>query len=276
MVANIYTRLHLKMQRWRNWKTMKKILSIIVQSSFAGAFITFMTYLLYAAVLGVSLFPSLYLVVTLWKVTGPHDTPFSIFIVALSCGVALMLFFVSGVFIIGAVIRFFSAGIKPGSYPVISFTMFRWLLYSGLYNLAGHLILEFIPMSFLHTFFFRLMGAKIGKNVRINTWFLNDAYLLEIGDNIIIGGKTDISCHTFERGHLVLNRIKIGSQTTIGQGCYISPGVTIGEKCVIGQYVFVRKNIEVPSGTILSAIAGLPVRTVSKIEKTGELDTDAA
>jgi hypothetical protein len=246
---------------------MNKILSFVMQSPVTTALLTGVTYLFYAMVLGISFFPPLYIVVAAWKATGAHDTPILIFFIALTCGVAFFLFLTWGILVIGTVIRLFSAGIKPGSYPVFSFTMFRWLLYNGLYNIAGHLILELIPMSFLHTLFFRLVGAKIGKNVRINTWFLNDACLLEIGDNVLIGGKTDVSCHTFEHGHLVLNRIKIGSNTAIGQRCYISPGVTIGEKCVIGQYAFVRKNTEVPPKTILSAIAGLPIRTVAKIEK---------
>jgi hypothetical protein len=254
---------------------VKKLFSAVFESSFITAIATCSTYLFYAMVLGISFFPSLYLVVTVWKKTGLHETPFSVLLIALSCGAAFYLFLAWGVFVIGAVIRLLSAGIKPGSYPVVSFTMFRWLLYSGLYNLAGHLILQLIPMGFLHSLFFRLVGAKIGKNVQINTWFLNDAYLLEIGDDVLIGGKTDISCHTFEHGHLILNRIKIGKNTAIGQRCYISPGVTIGEKCVIGQYAFVRKNTEVPPRTILSAIAGLPIRTVAKIEKSGMQETNA-
>ena len=103
---------------------------------------------------------------------------------------------------------------------------------------------------------------------RINTWFLNDAYLLEIGDNVVIGGKTDVSCHTFEKEFLILKNVTIGRGTLIGQRCYISPGVTIGEHCVIGQYAFLRKNTFVPDRTTLSAIAGLPVRTVAQIEKS--------
>jgi acetyltransferase-like isoleucine patch superfamily enzyme len=246
---------------------MNKLLSIIIGSPVISGSLTLLSYLFYAGVLGVAFFPSLYGLAVVWKMTAPHVSPSSIFTVALSCGVALMLFFVWGVIVTGIVIRLFSMGIKPGTYSVFSFTMFRWLLYSGLYNLAGRLILEYVPMSFLYTLFFRLVGAKIGKNVQINSWFLNDAYLLEIGDNVIIGGKTDISCHTFERGQLVLNRIKIGGNTAIGQRCYVSPGVTIGEKCVIGQYAFIRKNTEVPPRTVLSAIAGLPARTVVRIER---------
>jgi acetyltransferase-like isoleucine patch superfamily enzyme len=145
--------------------------------------------------------------------------------------------------------------------------MIRWLIYSGIYHLAGKTILDLIPLSFLATLFFRIIGAKIGRNVSINTWYLNDAYLLEIGNNVIIGGKTDISCHTFEKGSLLLQPIKIGDNTFIGQQCYISPGVTIGKNCVIGQYSFIRKNKVIPDRSVIAALGGLPIREITRLEK---------
>jgi acetyltransferase-like isoleucine patch superfamily enzyme len=118
--------------------------------------------------------------------------------------------------------------------------------------------------------FFRIIGAKIGKNASINTWYLNDAYLLSIGDNVVIGGKSDISCHTFEKGHLLLQPVKIGNNSLIGQQCYISPGVTIGEHCIIGQRTLIRKNTEVPDKSVILTLAGLPLRAISRLEKTEE------
>jgi len=87
------------------------------------------------------------------------------------------------------IIRIISMGMKAGRYPMVSFTVLRWLIYSGVYHLAGKTILDYIPISFLSIIFFRIIGAKIGKNAVLNTWFLNDAYLLEIGDNVVIGGN---------------------------------------------------------------------------------------
>ena len=77
--------------------------------------------------------------------------------------------------------------------------------------------------------FYILLGAKIGKNVFINTPKLSDAYLLELGDNVVIGGDSAITCHIFEGNSLILGKIKIGSNSLIGAESYIMPGVTIGE-----------------------------------------------
>ena len=229
--------------------------------------LTCLLYLFYGVIIGVSCMPSICLMYLCLHWFRPFGALLPILCLSVACGVALMLYFLTGTIVMAAVIRLLSLGIKAGKYPVTSFTMFRWLVFSGLYNCAGWLILNKIPMTFLITMFFRIIGAKIGKNVQINTWFLNDAYLLEIGDNVVIGGKTDVSCHSFEGGSLILNNVTIGCHTLIGQRCYISPGTTIGENSVIGQYVYVRKNTVVPPRTVLSSIAGLPLRTVARIER---------
>jgi len=241
--------------------------SVIIKSSFVSGLLTSVTNIFYGLIVGLAFFPGLVIIFKTWQYLPEHESYTSIFILALACGLSIIVFFAWGVILFGSLIRIIAIGVKAGTYSVSSITMFRWLFYSGLYNIAGYMILQFIPMSFLLRLFFRLIGAKIGKNVQINTWFLNDAYLLEIGNNVVIGGKTDISCHTFERGKLYLDKIKIGENAAIGQHCYISPGVSIGENCVIGQYSFVRKNSIIPPKTILSAIAGLPIRQVAKIEK---------
>lgn len=250
------------------------MIAFLAESLLAQAFVTLIVYAFYAVIIGVSLIPSVYLLWNTWNICASNFSPTHVALFSLSCGAAIFLYFITGALVMSIVIRIFTFGIKPGRYPMQSLTMIRWMIYSGVYHLAGMTILAYIPMSVVGIIFFRIIGANIGKNFRLNTWFLNDAYLMEIGDNVIIGGKTDISCHTFEKNHLILQRVKIGNDTFIGQRCYISPGVTIGNHCVIGQYAFVRKNNTIPDRTTLSAIAGLPIREVMKMEKMGEYNSD--
>jgi acetyltransferase-like isoleucine patch superfamily enzyme len=249
---------------------MNKALKFLADSPVTQAVVTLLIYTLYGTLLGLSLAPSIYLLWRAWPACMTTPSIGGIIAFSICCGMALFLYFIAGAIVMGSAIRLLSLGIGPGRYPFVSLTMVRWMMYSGIYNLAGTTIFTFVPMSFLGTAFFKLIGAKMGKNVRLNTWFLNDAYLLEIGDNVVIGGKSDVSCHTIEGGMLILERIRIGADTLIGQRCYISPGVTIGSRCVIGQYAFIRKNKAIPDRTIISAIAGLPIRQVSRIEKATE------
>lgn len=246
---------------------MKKVINFIAESSIMQVIITLVVYSIYASVMGISLVPSTYLVIfgvkqyLLQTITIPN-----VILFCLILGLSVYLYFIAGVIVMGITIRILSLGMKPGKYPQASFGMLRWLIYSGIYHIAGSTILNFIPMTFFTNLFFRLMGAKIGKNVYINTWFLNDAYLMELEDNVVIGGKSDVSCHTFEDNCLVLSPIKIGEGTLIGTRCYISPGVTIGKKCMIGMYSFIRKNSNIPDKTFISSLAGMNVRDVAVLE----------
>lgn len=54
--------------------------------------------------------------------------------------------------------------------------------------------------------FYKMLGCKIGKNVFINTKGLHDSYLLEIEDNVVIGGDSNINCHIFEGRELILRK----------------------------------------------------------------------
>ncbi len=247
---------------------MKQILAIVAESEIIKAVLTSIVYAGNAVVVGVSLIPSVYLAGYAWERTMAQLSPVNVIVFSLACGGAVYLYFVTGSLVMSSLIRVISWGIKPGRYPVQSITVLRWLVYSGIYHIAGKTILDYLPMSFLGVLFFRIVGAKIGKNSAINTWYLNDAFLMEIGDNVVIGGKSDISCHTFEKGCLLLQPVKIGSDTLIGQQCYISPGVTIGRRCVIGQYSFIRKNKTLPDKSVIAALGGLPIRAISRLEKT--------
>ena len=219
---------------------MKRAIDFLASSPLTQVVVTLLIYVLYSIIMGIALVPSVYLLWRSWGLFMANPSITNVFVFSVCCGLALFLYFIAGTLVMGCAVRVLSLGIRPGRYPFVSFTMVRWLIYSGIYNLAGTTIFTFVPMSFLTNIFFMILGAKIGKNVQINTWFLNDAHLLELGDNVVIGGKTDVSCHTVEPNKLILERVKIGSDTLVGQHCYISPGVTIGKRCVIGQYAFIR------------------------------------
>lgn len=236
--------------------------------------VTLIVYTFYGLILGLSLVPSGYLVVTAIGAYGHNLTSgsgsemfVSLTLISLVIGVSVFLFFITGLIVMGIIIRLLSLGIKPGSYGIATPTVFRWLIFSGIYTMAVTLILPVIPMTFFSLLFFRIIGAKIGKNCQINTFMLNDAYLLEIGDDVIVGGQTDISCHIFENNKLILKPVTIGSGTMIGAHCYISPGVTIGKNCVIGLNSYVRKDKDIPDNTRLTSVGAVKFRTAGKLEK---------
>ena len=117
----------------------------------------------------------------------------------------------------------------------------------------------------------RSCGVKIGKECIIYTtdWGA-EPYLVEIGDHTTIG--YDVNCITHDGGVFVFRKedpsfdvfgkVKIGSNTFIGNNTIILPGVSIGDNCVIGTGSVVTKSI--PDNAVA---AGLPCRYVCSIQE---------
>lgn len=244
----------------------------IAESKIIQLLITLVTYSVYAVVIGVSLAPSIWLLSTAWQaIVAPFQPGAPGFgswlLYALCAGAAVYLYFITGIIVMGLSIRLLNRGIKPGVYPDASPTMLRWLIFSGIFVIARATILPMIPMTFFSELFFRLVGCKIGKHVFLNSWSLNDAYLIELEDDVVIGGEADLTAHIYEKNKLILERVKVGKGSVVGAHSYISPGVTIGKDCLIGVNTYVRRGKTIPDGATYTSLAGLPVREMARIEK---------
>ncbi|MHA1325120.1 MAG: acyltransferase, partial [Candidatus Helarchaeota archaeon] len=80
------------------------------------------------------------------------------------------------------------------------------------------------------------LGADIGKDVMITVGNTLDPYFpdkISIGDNSILGMGSSILCHELLDGELRVGEVKIGKNTLICAGCFILPGVTVGDNCIV-------------------------------------------
>jgi len=243
---------------------MKKILNFLISNPLIYTIGVLVSYAFYGSVLGVSMVPSVYLIYVVSQ-NLEFSNILNILLLCLTIGVSIYLFFIVALLVFGVVERVLVIGFKPGRYKIGSFTFIRWLIYSGLHILLLNTVLPFMAGSTFSKIFYRILGAKIGKNAFINTKGLHDAYLLEIGDNVVIGGETNISCHIFEGNELILGKIKIGNNTLIGTDCYIMPDVTVGNNCSIGLYSYIRKKRKIEDKSIIMAIPGLPAKKVAQM-----------
>ena len=73
----------------------------------------------------------------------------------------------------------------------------------------------------------------MGNNININTSNISDACLIELEDNVVLGGSAHIMAHYGMHGLLVIDKVKIGRNTTIGLKASILGGVTIGSKVTV-------------------------------------------
>lgn len=125
-------------------------------------------------------------------------------------------------------------------------------------------------------FIWKLMGAKVGKNVYIGAevWIdIGNTYLLNIEDGVHIANRCFLLCHQrdFSKyfigevyGDLPYSRLPIVLKKgcLLGSGVYVLPGVTIGEGSIIGAGSIVTKDIPDWSLAI-----GTPAKVVKKYQK---------
>jgi len=134
-----------------------------------------------------------------------------------------------------------------------------------------HTFAMFAPSKSLRTFFHRVRGARIGKNVHISPMiFMDDAYpeLITIEDWVQIGAGTKIVTH--DGSYRVIFRdvppkiapVTIRKNAMIGTGAIILPGVTIGEKAIIGAGSVVTDDI--PPGVIAVGVPAKPICTIEE------------
>ena len=116
------------------------------------------------------------------------------------------------------------------------------------------------------------IGVKMGKGCYISTTELpSEGFLIELGDYVRIANHASLYTHgSIYSLRIYYNnptldyfgKIKIGSYSHIGAYAMIMPGVTIGERCVVGGGSVVTKSV--PDGCM---VAGNPARIIGHTDE---------
>jgi non-ribosomal peptide synthetase-like protein len=133
---------------------------------------------------------------------------------------------------------------KPGRYPLWSFYYFRWWLATRVQAVSGMVLFEGTPLMSL---FYRLMGAKIGRNCLIDTSLCAIYDLVTIGDDTCIGSRTQLLGYRVENGMLLIGQIEIGSR------CFIGSHSAIGLNSKISDDASLDDLSMLPDGTTIPA-----------------------
>lgn len=149
--------------------------------------------------------------------------------------------------------------VAAGRYPAVSWPAIRWATFNFYVVMYRYTLMNFIRATPLHPWFYRLLGARMGRGVQINSNIVADCNLLTIGDYTVIGGEATVICHSYERGYLVIRPVTIGHRVDIGLNAVILPGVTIGDRAIVAAGAVVLKDTHIPAGTLW---AGVPARQV--------------
>ncbi len=156
-------------------------------------------------------------------------------------------------------------GVKEGEYPYYSFFAGHWSLVNGVVILNRIFISEVTRTTFLLEVFYRIMGMKIGRRVILNSTFIYDPDLVELGDDVTIGGDAVIMAHIGEKGVLKLKRTVIGNGVDIGQSAVIMQGVRIGDYAQVGALSLVTKETVIGPYEIWG---GVPARRIGSSRRS--------
>lgn len=160
--------------------------------------------------------------------------------------------------------RIFSRGTPEGRFPYYSGKAFQWASYNALILLVRYTCINFLRVTPFINIFHSLMGMRIGKRVQINSGILADSNLIEIGDDTVIGGDVTLIAHSAERGELVTERVRIGSNVTVGLMSVIMPGCEIGDGAVVAANAVLGKGTKILPGEIWG---GVPARKIGDKKK---------
>ncbi|HJL97270.1 MAG TPA: hypothetical protein QF401_03880 [Candidatus Poseidoniaceae archaeon] len=146
--------------------------------------------------------------------------------------------------------------------PLTSFTTIRWAFCGQILRATQPFLQHFVP-SFLSNAYFRISGAKIGKNTQINTFRLNDPSLIRIDDDCVVGGGAIFNGHLVEKGQLVFAPIHMKKGSLVGSGATIQPGVTVEEEAVVATNALVPKYRTIPAGEVWGGLPAVIIRDSS-------------
>lgn len=148
---------------------------------------------------------------------------------------------------------------REGEYPVFSWPTVGWGTTGALTNWANSLFLQHWKGTPFLNLYLRLMGAKIGRRVSINTIHIYDWDLITIEDDAILGGDCVVQGHLLEGGKMRMKATRIGKGALIGTGARVMPGCVIGERAVLAAGSIMKKSSVVEPNTIYG---GTPARLI--------------
>lgn len=111
---------------------------------------------------------------------------------------------------------------------------------------------------------------KIGKGSVINTTWISDPSMIQLGKKVTLGGSVTLAAHYGQGGLLVIAPISIGDGCTIGLKSSIMGGVTIGANTKILPHSVVLPKTQIPAGEIWGGVPAqkLDLRALAELKKS--------
>ncbi|HEX8405373.1 MAG TPA: Pls/PosA family non-ribosomal peptide synthetase, partial [Duganella sp.] len=137
--------------------------------------------------------------------------------------------------------------LEPGRFAVHSNTYCaKWLVSqiqeSSLQVLHGIYATVFAP------YWYRLLGAKVGKDAEISTALGVVPDMLTLGDETFIADAVMLGDEEIDGGWMIMQPTVISHRSFVGNGAYIPDGTVLPEQVLIGVHSRAPRNAQMNSG----------------------------
>jgi hypothetical protein len=202
--------------------------------------------ILYVVCMGLSLVPG----ITLFQFVQTATSESSLIIKNASLGLALassfLLYGMTLIFLVPLVNKLLPLKIKPHRATWYSLSVVPWYYHNALTYLVRYTFLDFITPTPFNKLFYQMMGMKIGKGSVINTSNISDPCLIEIGDDVTIGGSATLVAHYGQKGMLIIDRLIIQDKATIGLRATLFGDVIIGKGALVKAHEVIMPKTRIP------------------------------
>ncbi len=151
--------------------------------------------------------------------------------------------------------RLLTGRLKAGRYPLWGAVYFRWWLAGkfcelpDVYQLAGT---PWMPL------YLRALGARVGRDVMIDSITLGAPELLTVQDGVSIGTFVNIENARVEAGELVLGPVLLERESVVDSYSVLEEGGTLGEGARLCGQSALASDGEIPAGAIWAGAPAAP------------------
>ncbi|OMO94048.1 AMP-dependent synthetase/ligase [Corchorus capsularis] len=114
-----------------------------------------------------------------------------------------------------------------------SFDFVKWWALYKVQQISSQVLAEHLRGTVFLNYWFKMLGARIGSSVVLDTVDITDPSLVSIGDGAVIAEGALIQSHEVKNGILSLNLIRIGRNSSVGPYAVIQKGSVLGEEAEV-------------------------------------------
>jgi non-ribosomal peptide synthetase-like protein len=151
---------------------------------------------------------------------------------------------------------------RPGAYPLWGVYFLRWWFVTAIQSAVPIAYLTGTPLL---NIYFRLMGAKIGRNVYLGTEDFAIYDLLTIGDDTSIGSDSGALGCTVEDGMLLIGTVTIGKRCFVGTRSILRENTVMEDDAALEDLSLLPRGGKIPHG---ETWLGSPARPSGRAKET--------